>query len=187
MSLRSVHMELNTDIPGEDPDRTQIFVDAAGNARIERNLPTFEDPEITPVSPDWYILEIFIVDEKAYTRMGKSGSAKAQPDLDHALSDLLYAPTGPGMWLILLPRESLTSQGNESKGGFEAVRYNMAGSLVSSDIRGQCWVDEPTGALVGMDLSLPEQFFLSSDENRSGTVKITFSVAKADVPPIALP
>jgi hypothetical protein len=187
LGLRSVQMELTTTIPGQDPVRIRIFVDASGNARIEMNLQTFEDQEITPESADWNMVEIFIVDKKAYTRMGKSGSAEAHPDEDNALKDILYAPTGPGMWLILLPKESLTSQGKESKGGFETVRYKLAGSLDSSEILGQCWIDEPTGALVGADLSIPEPFFISTDETASGTVTIVFSVTKADVPLITVP
>jgi hypothetical protein len=187
LALRSVQMELQTAFPGEDVNRTLISVDAAGNVRIESLLPVFKDSVLTPESPDWNVFEIYIVDGKGYTRSGRTGSAEADPDQNDVLSEILYSPTGPGMWLILLPEESFTSAGKESKGGFDTEKFNVKGSLELGEIRGEFWIDEPTGALVGANLSLDEGIFHPFEESTGEVVTITFSVEKTDVPTITVP
>jgi hypothetical protein len=187
LALRSVQMELQADIPGADANRTLIFVDAVGNVRMETALPIYEDSMVTPDSPDWNVFEIFIVDGLGYVRSGKTGNAEANLLQNTALSDILYFPTGPGMWLILLPEESFTSAGKESKGGFDAVKYTVDGLLELGQILGEFWVDESTGALVGANLSLAKSFFYPFEESTGEVVTITFLVEKADVAPITVP
>ncbi len=187
LALRSVQMELQTAFPGEIPNRILVSVDAAGNQRIEMTTPVSEGFALTPEPPDWNVNEIFVVDGKAYTRMGKTGSAEPDPEQNDALSEILYNPMGPGMWLILLPEENFTSAGKESKGGFDAVKYTVDGSLDGDTITGVFWVDEQTGALVGANLSLAESILGSVESGTGGMVTIEFSVEKADVAMIAVP
>jgi hypothetical protein len=187
LSLRSVQMELQTAIPGETPNHILISIDAAGNQRIEMTTSVPEEAAVTPESPDWNVMEIFIVDGAAYTRMGKTGSAESNPDENDALSQILYNPTGPGMWLIMLPEDNFTSAGKESKGGFDAVKYTVDGSLEGDAITGEFWVDEQTGALIDANLSLAENLLNPTDSGTGGTVTIDFSVEKADVPVITVP
>ncbi len=187
LALRSVQMELQSVFPGEDANRILISVDAAGNQRIETTLPVVNDSLVTPESPEWNVFEIFVVDGKAYARTGKTGSAEADPQENKALGENLYAPTGPGMWLILLPEENFTSAGKELKGGFEAVKYTVEGSLDAGEIRGEFWVDEQTGALMGANLSLAESIFHPMEDSGGGRVTIDFKVEKADISPISVP
>jgi hypothetical protein len=187
LALRSVQMELQTDIPGADANRDLVFVDPDGNVRIETALPLNVDSMVTPESPDWNVFEIFIVDGLGYVRSSKTGSAEADPLQNTALSDILYFPTGPGMWLILLPEESFTSAGKETKGGYDTEKYSVDGSLDLGQIQGEFWVDVQTGALVGANLSLDKTFFYPFEESTGEVAMITFSVEKADVPAITVP
>ena len=187
LSLRSVQMELQTAFPGETPNRILISIDATGNQRIEMTTPVPEESTLTPESPEWNVLEIFVVDGTAYARMGKAGSAESNPDENNALRDILYNPAGPGMWLILLQEENFTSAGKESKGGFDAVKYTVDGSLDGDKITGEFWVDEQTGALIGANLSLAESILGSVESGAGGVVTIEFSVEKADIPAITVP
>jgi hypothetical protein len=187
LALRSVQMELQTVFPGEAPNRILVSVDASGNQRIEMTTPVSEESALTPEPPDWNVNEIFVVDGKAYTRMGKTGSAEPDPEQNDALSEILYNPSGPGMWLILLPEESFTSAGKETKGGFDATKFTVDSSLEGDAIKGEFWVDEQTGALVGANLSLAESIFDSTVEGTGGWVTIDFTVEKEDVPAIAVP
>jgi hypothetical protein len=187
LALRSVNMVLEADFPGGVPIRILVSIDAAGNQRIETTTPVPEESTLTPESPEWNVFEIFIVDGEAFARMGKAGSAEPDPEENNALSEILYNPMGPGMWLILLPEESFTRAGKESKGGFDAVKYTMDGSLDGDPVTGEFWLDEPTGALIGADLSLAENILSPVESGTGGTVTIDFSVEKADVPAIAVP
>lgn len=185
--LRSVEMTVQTAFPGGNPERIFISVDASGNQRIEMTTPVPEDSTITPESPDWNVYEIFMVGGAAYTRMGRTGSADPAPVENEALRKILYAPTGPGMWLILLPEDSFSPAGQETKGGFQAERYAVSGSLDDALIQGEFWVDTETGALVGASLSLAEGLFRPVESGTGGWVTIDFSVEKADVPYITVP
>ncbi len=187
LALRSVRMTLEAAFPGGEADRIQIFIDAEGNQRIEMSTPLPEESGMTPESPEWNVLEIFVVDGSAYTRMGKAGIAESTPEENTVLSEILYDPKGPGMWLILLPEESFTAAGKEAKGGFDAARYSVNGSLTAGAITGVFWVDEPTGALVGANLSLAEAILRPVESGSGGVVTIDFSVEKADVPAITVP
>ncbi len=187
LALRSVQMELQTVFPGETPNRILVSVDAVGNQLIEMTTPMPEGSPATPESPEWNMYEIFIVDGKACTRMGKIGSAEPDLDQNNALSDILYNPMGPGMWLILLPEENFTPAGTEVKGRFDATKYAINGSLGGDAIWGEFWVDEQTGALIGANLSLAEDILGPVESGAGGTVTIVFTVEKADVTPITTP
>ena len=187
LALRSVHMELQSAFPGADAVRTVISIDAAGNQHIVQATPVPDGSNITPESPDWNMFEIFIVGGNAYTRMGKTGSAESIPDEKDALSDILYSPTGPGMWLILLPEDNFIPAGTESVGGFEAEKFTVNGSLDAGAITGEFWVDKETGALVGANLSLAEAILRTAESGAGGWVTIIFTVEKAEVPAITVP
>lgn len=187
LALRSVQMELQTNIPGQESDRTLISVDASGNVRIEISLPVYEDSMVTPESADWNVFEIFIVDGLGYVRSSKTGNAEADPVQNTALSDILYYPTSPGMWLILLPEESFTAVGQESKNGFDAEKYLVEGALELGQIQGEFWIDDTTGALVGANLTLAKSYFSPFEDSMGEVATITFSVTEVDVPAITVP
>jgi hypothetical protein len=186
LALRSVRMELETAFPGKDPSRILIDIDAEGNQRIEMALP---EPEgsVPGDSPEANILEIFVIGGESYTRMGKEGQAESAPEQADALRRILNNPTGPGMWLMILPRDALTSAGKEETGGFQATRYSVDGSVEEGSIRGEIWVDEQTKALVGAHLSISDSLFSAEGSGTGGSVSITLTVEKAEVNPITLP
>lgn len=187
LSLRSVKMVLEVSFPGEATDRSLAFIDASGNQRIEITTPIPEGVELTPTSEDWNVAEIFIVDGQAYSRMGMTGSAEMRPDEADALSQMIYNPTGPGLWLILAPPEAFTSTIEDTKRGFEAVRYTLDTSLEGGDVWGEIWIDKETGALIEATLSISEALLRSVESGTGGEVLIYFSVEKAEVPPIEVP
>jgi len=186
LALRSVQMDLETTFPGQNADRIQVWIDAEGNQRIERTLPAPEGEDVSE-SPDANVLEIFVIGGSAYSRMGKEGQAESSPEQVDALHRILYNPTGPGMWLMLIPKNSFTSAGKDEKGGFQTTRYSVNGSVEEGSIRGDIWQEEGTNALVGADLSVSESLFYPPDTGRNGTVTIRLTVEKADVPSITLP
>ncbi len=183
-ALRSVQMLLETAFSGKTPNRTVISIDAEGNQKIELTVPR-ADGSVDPSGAN--VLEIFVIGGTAYSRMGKEGSAEADPSQDNALHGILYGPTGPGMWLMLLPRDALQSTGTENKGGFETQRYSVDGSIEEGTVQGEIWVDKQTGALIGADLSISESLISADGSGASGTVSIVLTVEKADVPAITLP
>ncbi len=187
LALRSVRMELQSAFPGEPPQIYQISVDGSGNQRIEMAIPAPEEFTITPESPDANIFEIFVVSGEAYLRTGKTGSAEANPEQNDFLSRTLYSPTAPGMWLILLPEESFTPAGKESRGGFETTKYAVNGSVESGAVTGAFWVDDATGALVGAELTVSEAILRPDKNGSGGVLTIEFSVERAEVPAIVVP
>jgi hypothetical protein len=187
LGLRSVQMVLETTFPGETPQRILISIDADGNQRIEMALPLPEGSSDISDSPDANILEIFVIGGAASSRIGKEGKAESSPEQNDALHRILYNPTGPGLWVILLPKDSFTSAGTDEKGGFQARRYSVDGSIEEGRIRGDIWQDEQTDALVGANLSVSESLFYPPDTGRNGTATIQLNVEKAVVPAITLP
>jgi hypothetical protein len=77
--------------------------------------------------------------------------------------------------------------GNETTGGFSAVRYAVNGSVDEGTITGTIWLEEGTNALVGADLAVSESLFHPPNSGHAGTVAIRLTVEKASVPAIALP
>lgn len=187
LSLRSVQMVLEVSFPGEATDRSLVFVDASGNQRIEMTTPIPEDAELPPTSEDWNVAEIFVVDGQAYSRMGKIGSVELHPEEADALSQMIYNPTGPGLWLLLAPGEAFTSTIEESQGGFDCIRYALDTSLEGGDVWGEIWVDQETGALIEANLSISEGLLRPVESGTEAEVLIYFSVEKAEVPPIEIP
>jgi hypothetical protein len=183
-ALRSVQMMLETAFSGKTPNRTVISIDAEGNQKIELPVPR-ADGSVDPSGAN--VLEIFVISGTAYSRMGKEGSAEADPSQDNALHEILYGPTGPGLWLMLLPKDAFTSVGMETKGGFKTQRYSVEGSIEDGLVRGEIWVDKQTGALVGADLSISESLFQAEGSGTSGSVSIILTVEKAEIPAITLP
>jgi hypothetical protein len=187
LALRSVQMELTTTFPGEEPTRVLASVDAAGNQLIETRLPLAGGSTVSTDSPDANVLEIYVIDGAAYSRVGKEGPAESSPEQADALHRMLYNPAGPGLWLELLSEGSLQAAGSETTGGFAAAKYTVDGPLEEGTIRGTIWLEEGTETLVGADLAVSESLFYPPGSGRTGTVDIRLSVGKADVPAIALP
>jgi hypothetical protein len=187
LALRSVTMTLQTDVPGQEPLGIQVSFDAAGNQYLSTIMPEDPDSAVTSESPDWNILELYIVDGAAYVRTGRTGSAESTPDQADYWRSTLYGPLGPGMWLLLLPEEDFTPAGKETRGGFDTTKYTVDGRLDAGAIRGLFWVDGDTGALVAAEFSLDESLFHPVEEDSGGKAQIAFSVEKADIPAIALP
>ncbi len=187
LDLRSVQMTLETAFPGEAPRRILVSIDAAGNQYIEMALPVPEGSSDTSNSPEANLLEIFVIEGAGYSRIGKEGQAKSSPDQTDALHRILYNPAGPGMWLMLLPKDAQTPAGTETRGGFQATRFVVDGTIEEGTIRGEIWQDEQTKALVGANLSVSESLFYPPDSGRNGTVTIQLTVEKADVLSITLP
>ena len=138
-------------------------------------------------SPDANILEIFVIDGESYTRMGKEGQAGSSPEQIDALARILYYPTGPGLWLRILPKDSLHAAGDETKGGFQTSRFLVEGSLEEGTIRGTIWPEEESDALIGAEFAVSASLFSPPDTGRTGTVTIALNIEKADVPVITLP
>jgi hypothetical protein len=187
LALRSVQMELTTTFPGKEPTHVLAAVDAQGNQRIEMNLPLAEGSSATTASPGANVLEIYVIDGAAYSRIGNEGPPESSPEQVDSLHRLLYNPTGPGFWLELLSEGSLQAAGNETTGGFAAVRYAVDGSLEEGTIRGTIWLEEKTDTLIGADLTVSESLFYPPGSGRTGTVAIRLTVEKADVPAVVLP
>ena len=183
ISLRSVRMQLETTFPGKAPNRTLIFIDAEGNQKIELTVPRADE---AADAAEENILEIFVIGGTAYSRMGRDGPAAADPSQENALHGILYGPYGPGMWLMLLPKDALTSAGTETKGGFETERYSIRGSVEEGTVQGEIWLDKQTGSLIGADLSVSESLFSAEGSGAGGTVSIILTVEKAEIPEITL-
>jgi hypothetical protein len=187
LALRSVQMQLTTTLPGKEPARVLATVDAEGNQLIETRLPLGEGSTVLSEAPDANVLEIFVVDGKAYSRVGKEGPAESSPEQAGALHSLLYNATGPGLWLELLPEGSLQAAGTETTGGFTAVKYTVSGSVEEGTIRGTIWLEQGTETLIGADLAISESLFYPPNSGRAGTVAIRLTVEKADVPAVVVP
>jgi hypothetical protein len=187
LGLRSVRMELETTFPGKYPTIILISIDMDGNQKIEMAIPLPEGSSDPSDSPEANILEIYMIDGAAYSRMGKEGQAESSPEQIDALHRILYNPAGPGMWLLLLPKGSFTSSGSEVRGGFQAVRYSVDGSIEEGTIRGDIWLDDQTDALVGANLSVSESLFHAGGSGSSGSVSIILTVEKAEIAAITLP
>jgi hypothetical protein len=187
LALRSVQMVLETTFPGGTPKRILISIDADGNQKIELAIPLPEGSSDTSDFPEGNILEIFVIDGAAFSRMGKEGQAETSPEQIDALHRILYNPTGPGMWMMLLPKDAFSSTGIETKGGFEMQRYSIKASIEEGTVQGEIWVDKQTEALIGANLSVSESLFHAEGSGTSGSVSIILTVEKAEIAAITLP
>jgi hypothetical protein len=97
LELRSVRMEWTTRFPGKQPTRVLASVDAQGNYLIETNVPLAEGSSPDPSAPNANVLEIYVIDGSAYSRVGKEGEAGSAPEQADALRTMLYNPAGPGL------------------------------------------------------------------------------------------
>jgi hypothetical protein len=187
LALRSVRIELTTTLPGREPTRVLASVDSKGNQLIEMRLPLAAGSAVPSDAPNANVLEVFVVDGQAYSRVGKSGPAESSPEQADALRGFLYDATGPGLWLALLPDGSLQAAGSETTGGFAATKYTVNGSVEEGTIAGTIWLEQGTETLVGADLAVSESLFYPPNTGRTGTVAIRLTVEKADVPAVVVP
>jgi len=98
----------------------------------------------------------------------------------------LNSSSGPGFWLKVLPQGSFSKLGSEQKGGFQASKYAVNGSVEGSSITGAIWVDEASQALIAAVLSVPGALFSSPTSPAGDPLVIEFSVQKAEVAPVTL-
>jgi hypothetical protein len=131
--------------------------------------------------------ELFVVDGKAYTRIGMQTPATPDDAYLNLLANTLSGPDGPGLWLNLLPDESFMPQGPESYGGFTAAKFLVDGQATDWRLTGTIWVDEGSSALVGATLSIPGGLFYPPESGLAGEVSISLRVEPASIPPISIP
>lgn len=194
LELRSIQFNLTSVQPDGTSPSVQGEIDSAGNMHLQFHSPltlpedvsTNLDPNSLPQDFEWYV-----VDGKTYQPDDQNAAWMTAPlDLDskEELSSRLHGPDGPGLWLDILPDGSLKSAGRETVGGFTADKYSVNGTVGSQIITGNLWYETQVHALVQVELHIPAA--LAGDPAKpaaSGELKITLSVQKADVQPVALP
>jgi hypothetical protein len=187
VSLRSVNLELVTASSTRDLKTLSAQIDSKGNMHLSLSLPFREEIAATPDAPSPIDFELFLVDGAAYTRTGGEGPAAPNNSYLTMLLDTLLGPEGPGLWLNILPEKDFTSAGNETHGGFNAVKYNVDGQLEKGAVQGMIWIDGQSDALVDAELTVSEGLFFPPGSDQGGDVKITLTVEKTEVPTVTLP
>jgi len=189
LELRSVTITLQSSAPSGTAVQVEAQVDAAGNYHLRRttqgDLPAgFPASKAqTPESTDLYV-----VSGSAYAPDASGGPAQLDystwsPSLEGALRGFY----GPGMWLLILPKGSLTAAGSQSQGGFQTIEYHVSGEIETANLTGTIWIDHASGALVGADLQIPAQLLGIPGGPAAAPMKISLRVASAQVAPISPP
>jgi hypothetical protein len=106
-------------------------------------------------------------------------------DYEKKLSALLHGPNGPGLWLDLLPADSLKSAGRETVGGFEADKYVVDGMVHGQKITGNLWY--ASHVLVQVELHIPAALLDPTRPAAEGERKITLNAQMTNIPPVILP
>jgi len=188
-ALPSTNLELVTEYSDREPKRLFAETDSAGNTHLSIAVPVSpafyaDQPSDAPLPGDF---ELFIVDGKAYSRIGGEGEAVQNDSYLTMLVDALNGPEGPGLWLNIVPDQDYTPAGTEAHGGFTTAKYTVEGSLENGGVSGTIWVDSLSNALVGAELTVAEGLFFPPGSNGSGDVRITLTVRQITVPAITLP
>ena len=168
-------------------------IDSVGNMHVTigysgytlGQLPENYDIKSMPASSD-----VYVIDGKMYIPSKQDPNWMNNPiqqDFKQYLSTWLHGSEGPALWLEILPTGSITKAGNETVGGFAAVKYLVNGSVANQVISGTLWEDPQTDALVQADLHIPGPFLSTPDKPQSGELKISLTAQKINIPPISLP
>jgi hypothetical protein len=186
-SLRSVTLELVAAFSWREPKMLTAQVDSAGNIHLSHPVSIPEELAATPEAPRPGDFELFIVDARAYTRIGSDAPVTQDDAFLTMLEDALLGAEGPGLWLNILSDDSLTPSGSEPYGGFSTTKYDVYGQVDEGSVSGTIWIDESSAALVRAELTISEGLFYPPGSGLSGDVQISLHVEQADVPVITLP
>ena len=194
LDLRSVRISLAADYPDGSSESQVVEIDSAGNMHATISLPP-PDPDFVPEGLDVSEVvttsyELYVIDGKAYQPSELDPAWSTTPaDEDYlaTLANELHSPSGPGLWLDILPEGSVTEDGSETVGGFACDRYKVNGTVGDQAITGTIWVDPEAFALIKAELHVPAALLAATDESTTGELKVTLNVEKADVPAVQLP
>jgi hypothetical protein len=182
-ALRGVKISLTTTQPDGSVTSLNVEIDANGNQHVLKTYPKsntqlFENGAPNPPTT----LEMYVLNGMAYApdKDGTFRPADTQA-MTATLQNALLSPEGPAFWLKVLPSGSLTPQGSDETGGFQASKYAIQGALDGGTITGTLWVGPNQSALLMTELDIPAKLAGSQTE---GTMQIRFTVEQADIAPI---
>jgi hypothetical protein len=190
--LREIRISLETVRPDGSGFNLVAEVDTSGNSHI---LKTYlgESPgrQPTPANDGTTFpssVELIVVQGIAYISDNKGGYKKiVGSESASTLEALLQSPDGPGLWVSILPKESLQAEGSEQKGGFTTQKYTIQGEIEGNKLTGILWLDTESGALIGADLQIPAALYGPFGTNNAGSVTIKLNVSNAAIAPITAP
>jgi hypothetical protein len=193
LDLHPVEFTLTTYRPDGTSRSINAQVDAVGNMHVTReykgyalkSLPQGFDPNLMPGSS-----EVYVIGGKAYRPSEQEPDWMIKPvnaDFMQSLTLWLHGSDGLALWLEILPAGSIQKAGNETVGGFEAVKYLVKGMVENQNISGTLWEETETDALVQAELHVPGALLSTPDHPQSGELKITLTAQKVDIAPIKLP
>ena len=193
LDLHLVQFSLTTSRPDGTSRSIIAQVDGAGNMHVTmeykgyvlKSLPKGFDPKLMPGSS-----EVYVIDGKAYRPSKQELDWMIKPvneDFKQSLTLWLHGSDGPALWLEILPPGSIQKAGNETVGGFKAVKYLVKGMVENQNISGTLWEEPETDALVQAELHVPGALLSTPNHPQSGELKITLTAQKADIAPIKLP
>ena len=193
LDLHPLQFTLTTARPDGTSRSINAQVDGAGNMHVTmqykgyvlKSLPKGFDPTLMPGSS-----EVYVIGGKAYRPSKQELDWMTKPgndDFKQSLALWLHGSDGPALWLEILPPGSIQKAGNESVGGFEAVKYLVKGMVENQNISGTLWEEIETDALVQAELHVPGALLSTPNHPQSGELKITLTAQKADIAPISLP
>ena len=193
LDLHPVQFTLTTSRPDGTSRSINAQVDAAGNMHVTmeykgyalKSLPKGFNPNMMPGSS-----EVYVLGGKAYRPSKQELDWMIKPvneDFKQSLTLWLHGSDGPALWLEILPPGSIQKAGNETVGGFKAVKYLVKGMVENQNISGTLWEEPETDALVQAELHVPGALLSTPDHPQSGELKINLTAQKADIAPIKLP
>jgi hypothetical protein len=193
LSLTSIQFDLVVQRPDGAARTIHGQIDPAGNMAIKFTDPQYDISgmpagfKALPTAPE---TEIYVLDGKAYQPDKIDPAWKNTPvaeDFKAAFSLELHGMEGPALWLNLLPAGSVTPDGSEEVGGFNAARYQVAGEISGQKVYGTIWKEPQSNALIQAELHIPAGLLSSPDTPASGEMRITLKAQKAEIKPIVLP
>jgi hypothetical protein len=193
LDLRSVHISLAAEYPDGSNESQVIEVDSAGNVHttVTPSIPTAEYlPEGFDPAKLAGSYELYMLNGKTYQSDPTDPAwvtKTLEEDYKQTLNDQLHGPSGPGLWLDILPENSITKEGSETIGGFVCDRYKVNGTVDDQAITGTIWVDPDAFAIIKTELHVPAALLAATDKPTTGELKVTLNVEKADVPAVKLP
>lgn len=189
LELRSVAIVLESSSAEGGTVKVMADVDAAGNyhmTRITRGELPADFPPSAQEPPQ--AMELYVVSGEVYGPDESGALVKAESSgLASSLEGSLRGFFGPGMWLLALPKGSLTAGEAEARGGFQASVSDIQGNIEGATITGSIWVDQASGALIGADLQIPGDLLGLPGKPAPAPMTISLQVASADIAPIAPP
>ncbi|NJD59248.1 MAG: hypothetical protein FIA98_07600, partial [Anaerolineae bacterium] len=183
LAFRNVKISLSTTQPDGSSTSLAAEIDANGDQHLLNTYP--ENPGLVfsegMQSPP-FNLELYVVGGVAYKpdEDGIFQVAETQ-EMSFTLKNAILSPDGPAFWLKVFPAGSLTSQGSELFGGFQAQKYAIQGTLYGQSVCGEIWVESSQQSLLGAEIDLPASLYGPQPE---GSVHIHLQVEHSDISPI---